>query len=256
MAQEKKMIPVKIRRQDSPQAQAYWQEFLVPHVPNLNVIALLMELRTKPYNAQGEKVSAVAWEAACLEEVCGTCTMLVNGRPRQACTALVDNLTWPIELAPLTKFPIVRDLITNRSRMFEDLKKTKAWVDIDGTYDLGPGPRQSTSLAQDRYTMSTCMTCGCCLEACPQYGPHKKFVGPQVINQVNLFNLHPTGAMQAPERLEALMGEGGITDCGDAQNCVKVCPKNIPLTESIAQVSHDVTKYAFKKLLGGRSVKS
>ena len=87
--------------------------------------------------------------------------------------------------------------------------------------------------------------------SCPQYGPQSPFIGPQAINQVRLFNSHPTGEMEADLRLEAVMGEGGITGCGDAQNCVKVCPKHIPLTESIAEVSRDTTVRAFKKLWSG-----
>ena len=92
------------------------------------------------------------------------------------------------------------------------------------------------------------MTCGCCLEACPQYGPQSPFIGPQAINQVRLFNSHPTGEMDADARLEAVMGPDGITGCGDAQNCVKACPKQIPLTESIAAVSRATTLHALKKL--------
>ena len=80
------------------------------------------------------------------------------------------------------------------------------------------------------------MTCGCCLEACPQYGPTHEFIGPVALNQVRLFNLHPSGAMHKNERLEAVMGEGGVDDCGKAQNCVEVCPKEIPLVDSIAVV--------------------
>ena len=88
------------------------------------------------------------------------------------------------------------------------------------------------------------------MEACPNYGPQSKFIGPQAISQVRLFNSHPTGEMNADERLETLMGDGGINDCGDAQNCVKVCPKQIPLTESIGEVSRATTKHAIKKLFG------
>jgi succinate dehydrogenase / fumarate reductase iron-sulfur subunit len=62
--------------------------------------------------------------------------------------------------------------------------------------------------------------------------------------------MHPTGVMHARERLEALMGEGGIADCGNAQNCVHACPKEIPLTESIAAVGRQTTAYALKRLLG------
>jgi succinate dehydrogenase / fumarate reductase iron-sulfur subunit len=248
MEKEKRTIHVKIKRQDAQNAQCYWEEFFIPYRPNMNVIAVLMELRHAPETMQGKQTTPIAWEAACLEEVCGTCSMIINGKPRQACSALVDTLASPIVLEPFTKFPVIRDLIVDRSRMFEGLIKTKAWVTLDGTHDLGPGPKYPQELALKRYYLSECMTCGCCLEACPQYGPSSPFVGPQVINQVNLFNTHPTGSLDKAERLESVMGEGGITDCGDAQNCVAACPKKIPLTESIAEVSRDTTKHAFKKL--------
>lgn len=72
----------------------------------------------------------------CLEEVCGACSMVINGKPRQSCTALIDQLEQPIRLEPMRTFPVVRDLQVDRSRMFDSLKKVKAWIPIDGTYDL------------------------------------------------------------------------------------------------------------------------
>jgi succinate dehydrogenase / fumarate reductase iron-sulfur subunit len=143
----------------------------------------------------------------------------------------------------MTKFPLVRDLQVDRSRMFNDLKKVKAWVQLDGSHELGPGPRQSQENQEEAYPLSRCMTCGCCMEACPQVNDASPFIGPAAISQVRLFNLHPSGKMHAAERLEALMGEGGVADCGKAQNCVEVCPKEIPLVDSIAQVSRQTTKH-------------
>ena len=81
------------------------------------------------------------------------------------------------------------------------------------------------------------------MEACPQFAPGSTFVGPHAISLVRLYNLHPSGKTTAAERLESLMGEGGIQDCGKAQNCVEVCPKEIPLVDSIAVVSGQVTKH-------------
>jgi succinate dehydrogenase / fumarate reductase iron-sulfur subunit len=81
------------------------------------------------------------------------------------------------------------------------------------------------------------------MEACPQINEGSDFIGPAAISQVRLFNLHPSGKMHAAERLEAVMGEGGVADCGKAQNCVEVCPKEIPLVDSIAQVSRAATKH-------------
>jgi hypothetical protein len=86
------------------------------------------------------------------------------------------------------------------------------------------------------------MTCGCCLEACPQYNDSSEFIGAAALNQVRLFNLHPSGAMHKNERLDSVMGEGGVADCGKAQNCVEVCPKEIPLVDSISVVARDTTK--------------
>jgi succinate dehydrogenase / fumarate reductase iron-sulfur subunit len=126
--------------------------------------------------------------------------------------------------------------------MFKDMKRVRAWIEIDGTHELGPGPRESPEAQQERYPLSRCMTCGCCLEACPQYGDATKFVGPFAINLVRLYNAHPTGAMHKGERLESVMGEGGVADCGKAQNCLEVCPKDIPLVDSIAHVARDATK--------------
>ena len=80
---------------------------------------------------------------------------------------------------------------------------------------------------------------------------HSKFIGAAAISQVRLFNLHPTGAMNKGERLAALMGPGGIQDCANAQNCVKACPKGIPLTESIAAVNRDAWKQALLGWLVG-----
>jgi succinate dehydrogenase / fumarate reductase iron-sulfur subunit len=91
------------------------------------------------------------------------------------------------------------------------------------------------------------MTCGCCLEACPQYTQVNHFVGAAVISQARLFNDNPTGKALKDERLEILMGEGGVADCGKAGNCAEVCPKEIPLLESIAAVQRQATVYAVKK---------
>lgn len=242
----KRTVKLKIKRADGPNQSSRWEEFEVPWQTHMNVIAALGEVRKKPVTTDGDKVSPVAWEASCLEEVCGACTMVINGRVRQACSAMIDTISpngEPITLEPMTKFPLVRDLVVDRSRMFEDLKKVKAWIFLDGSHELGRGPRQSQENQEEAYPLSRCMTCGCCLEACPQVNDSSNFIGPAAINQVRLFNLHPSGKLQASARLESLMGEDGVAGCGKSQNCVKVCPKEIPLVDSIASVSRQVTKH-------------
>lgn len=247
---EEKMVRFIITRQDSPESSSYQEEFQIPYRPNMNVISALMEIRRNPVNAKGEKTTPVQWEMNCLEEVCGACSMVINGKARQSCTALVDKLDQPIRLEPMATFPVVRDLVIDRSRMFNAMKRVKAWIPIDGTYDLGPGPRMPERQRQWAYELSKCMTCGVCLEACPNVNDRSDFIGPFALSLVRLFNTHPTGAMHKEERLNALMGEGGIEDCGNSQNCVQSCPKGIPLTTSIASMNRATTLQMFKNFFG------
>jgi succinate dehydrogenase / fumarate reductase iron-sulfur subunit len=233
-----KSVDIRIRRREKQGSDAYWEEFSIPYRPNLNIISALMEIRKNPVTKDGKQTTPPVWDMNCLEQVCGICTMVINGKVRQSCSALVDQLEQPITLEPMSKFPNVRDLVVDRSEMFEHLKRVKAWVEIDGSYDLGPGPKISPEEASERYAYSRCMTCGCCLEACPQYG-EGNYIGPQAIAQVRYLNMHPTGKITRDERLEGIMGEDGITNCGNAQNCVRVCPMSIPLTKAIYEENRE-----------------
>lgn len=243
-----RLITFRIWRQESPDHEGRFEEFKVPYYPKANVIACLMAIQRNPVNAEGRPTTPVVWDSSCLEEVCGSCTMNINGRVLMACSSLVDKLKEPITLEPLRKFPLVRDLAVDRERMFDALKKIRGWIPIDGTYNLGPGPRQSQKDQAAMYVLSTCMTCACCLEACPQVQVDNQFIGAAAISQARLFNMNPTGKLNAEERLRGLMAEGGIQDCGKAQNCVQVCPKEIPLTTSIAEMNREVTKQLFKDI--------
>ncbi|HET6248667.1 MAG TPA: succinate dehydrogenase iron-sulfur subunit [Tepidisphaeraceae bacterium] len=249
-----RIIVIRIRREDRAGAGHRWEEFSIPHRPQMNVISCLQHIAAHPVTSDGKPTTSPAWDSSCLEEVCGACTMLINGRVRQACSALVDKIAKPdepITLEPLTKFPLVRDLVVDRSRLFGDLKRVRAWVPIDGTFDLGPGPAVSRKQQETAYPLSRCISCGCCLEACPQYTPVNHFVGAAVISQVRLFNEHPTGRALKEDRLEEMMSDGGVADCAKAGNCVEVCPKKIPLLESIAVVQRQVTVHAIRRFFDG-----
>lgn len=244
MATNGKTIIVKIKRQDNANSKPYWEEFELPYKRNMNVTSSLMDIAANPVTRDGKKTTPVSYDSNCLEEVCGSCAMVINGKARMACSALVDQLEQPIRIEPLSKFPVIRDLTVDRQFMFDSLKRVKAWIPIDGTYNLGEGPRVAPEVQEKAYPLSRCITCGNCLEVCPQVNENNNFMGAAIFSQVRLFNMHPTGAMHAKERIEAVMGRGGIEDCANAQNCVKACPKEIPLTESLAEVNRQAWKQA------------
>lgn len=264
MATETKTVRLKIKRCDGPGKPSRWELFDVPAEPGDNIISCLQYIAANPVTADGKRTTPVVWDSCCLEEICGACTMLVNGGVRQSCSALIGQMLegatgGVITLEPMSKFPLVRDLWVDRSRLFNDLKRVRAWVPIDGTYDMGPGPRESADEAEVRYKLSTCMSCGCCLEACPQYllipeeqGWKTNFIGAAPISQARLFNLHDTGRHLLEDRMDVLTGPGGVSDCGNAQNCVKVCPKEIPLAESIGAVGRAVTVHSIMSWFSGK----
>ena len=273
---KKKIVPVrfrvKIERQLAPGRPPYWETHQVEYEENMNVISVLQRIAANAETDSGKKVAPVAWDCGCLEEVCGACTMVINGKVRQSCSALVAKLLEAqpdaITLEPMSKFPVERDLVVNRKRAFDALKKVKAWVPVDSYVDMGPGQKQSRSQQEQAYPLSQCMTCGCCLEACPQYtkiemsqkdgeseedfqlrqdeANQRGFIGAHAISQAMLFNDNPTGQFNKAERLDALTAEGGIQMCGNAQNCVAVCPKEIPLTTSIGRAGRATTLHQIK----------
>lgn len=80
-------IHVRVLRQDAPGQESYWERHAIPYEPNMNVISILQRIAAAARAEDGRSVAPVAWDCNCLEEVCGSCTMLVNGRTRMACTA-------------------------------------------------------------------------------------------------------------------------------------------------------------------------
>jgi succinate dehydrogenase / fumarate reductase iron-sulfur subunit len=235
-----KTVRIEIKRQASPDAPSTWESFDLPWRPGMNVISAMMEIAANPVTAEGRATTPITYDSNCLEEICGSCAMKINGKARMACSALVENLEQPIKVEPLSKFPLVRDLQVDRSVLFENLMAVKAWVPVDGTYDLGSGPRVFPQQQEANYPLSNCISCCCCMEVCPQFNDSTNFVGAATIAQVKLFNMDPIGAELKEERLRALAGEGGIQECGYAQNCVEACPKQLPLIEAISDVGREV----------------
>ncbi len=103
-------IQVEIKRQSTPGQPAATEKFSVPYRPGMNITSLLGEIAMNPVTVDGKATTPITYDSNCLEEICGSCAMLINGKARMACSALVDKLEQPIRLAPLSKFPVVRDL--------------------------------------------------------------------------------------------------------------------------------------------------
>lgn len=223
----------------------YWEVFFIDVRSGMNVISALLEIQKNPVTADGKKTTPVVWESGCLEEVCGACSMLINSKPRQACSALLEKIFEEtghatITLEPFTKFPLVRDLAVDRASLFDTFKKVKAWVEVDGYF--GSGPILEKESQEIMYPLSQCMVCGCCIEGCPQTTLTSAFIGAAAIAQVQLLSIHPTARLLHQERLRVLQQKDGVAMCRNIQNCERVCPKKIPLVNSIAIARRETMK--------------
>jgi succinate dehydrogenase / fumarate reductase iron-sulfur subunit len=242
---------LRIERQDSLEKPetARTEERLVELEPQSSVLEALLGSEATHQGDGGP----VAHEGECHEGVCGGCTMLVGGRVKLACMTSLESAAdkrGVIRLAPLSKFPLVRDLVVDRSRIVESSKRLQLYQPLPAMSGgvLAPEtPEAAASLAR----LDTCTNCGACLEACPQYGDHGEFVGAQALHQLRVHNLRANGAHGLVARLEAAMAPGGIHDCGKAQNCVEVCPAEIPLADSLQSVARQTSRHLiFGWLLG------
>lgn len=244
-----KKAHIKVKRKDNPSSYSYWHEFEVDYKDGMTVVDALVEIRKNPVTMDGKKVLPVVWESVCHGEKCGACAMVVNGKVRLACSSLVYKLKKPIILKPMSKFPVIRDLWIDRSGMFDALKKMKNLTKIDGYHDLGKGPLYTEDQLVALYKYSTCISCGACLQACPQYNQQSPYVGAHALGQVLLYNLKPHTKNGTHKRLNDIMGIGGVVECGHAENCAKVCPKDIPLSDAISRLNWQVNLKALRNFL-------
>ena len=90
MANSKTVI-FKIKRQETPESKPYWEEFELQYRSGMNVTSALMDIAANPVTRQGKATTPVTYDSNCLEEICGSCAMLINGQAKMACSALVAN---------------------------------------------------------------------------------------------------------------------------------------------------------------------
>lgn len=172
------------------------------------------------------KEEPIRWQHSCLVRKCGACAMRINGVPRLACATFLRDLKKKITLEPLGKFPVIADLIVDRSRIDEDLKKMKIWLEEKAL------PNAWTF--ENRYQSSRCLLCGCCLEVCPNYGPKTLFAGAAAaVNAYRIFaeSRKTTAHYQA---VQAAYKKSYYETCSQSLSCNEICPAKIPVTELLA----------------------
>lgn len=232
-------IKIIIQRQEDAQSQPYTQSFLYEGSGAMTVADFLAELNTRDplLTEDGKPAARVAYQTSCHEKKCGACAMLVNGAPRLACSVFLScsvHKDGTIRLAPLSKFPVVRDLITDRSQTFAMLEKMQAWLIRKSETDAGWN-------RQLQYQAGQCLACGCCLEVCPNYLAGSVFGGAAAMIQAYKVIEQNSNDEHRAELLKQYE-EHFFTGCSQSLSCVRACPARLPLDDIQARANAHLLK--------------
>jgi fumarate reductase iron-sulfur subunit len=213
-----------------PEQAARVQTYEMDEVEGMTLFILLSELREK-------QDPSLQFDFVCRAGVCGSCGMVINGRPGLACRTLTAELPADITLAPLPTFELIGDLSVNTGKWMREMtERLEAWVHAkQAEVDLRRHEeRMDPDLADQVYELDRCIECGCCVAACGTAHMRTDFVGAVGLNKVARFSLDPRDERTDADMYELVGNDDGVFGCMSLLACNDLCPKELPLQSQIA----------------------
>ena len=227
-----KTILYRVRRYDPSREPApRWQDFTIPRVSGMTVLDGLWTIKET-------QDASLVWRSSCRMGVCGSCGMLINGKPKLGCNTQVSELASDVvAVAPLPNFDIIRDLVPDLAPMFDSHAALKPYLireDVrereSPTGEFG----QSIHELEKYLQFSYCIKCGCCMAACPTYATDPNYSGPMPLGQAHRYNADSRdGGFKA--RKPQLAGGSGPWRCHYAGECSRACPKGVDPATAVAE---------------------
>ena len=212
---------ISVLRRDRGAKDSYWQSFSYsPLSENDTVATALSRLNEREplTDETGAAARKIEWECSCLQKKCGACAMVIGGRPQLACDARLSAFqSGLVKIQPLRKFPVVCDLVVDRSILFENLKTLQLWLRSDAELS---GRDQELA-----YEASECIQCGCCLEICPNFYAGGSFFGMATVPITTRLLTEMTP--KEYRVLAKLYAAHTFAGCGKSLACKDICPKKI-----------------------------
>lgn len=190
---------------------------------------------------RGDLDSTLGFRRSCAHGVCGSDAMRINGRNRLACKVLVHDLNSPeVTIEPLLGMKVLRDLIVDMDPFFDHYKSTLPYLINEEALPEDGKERLQSPAERERFDDTTkCILCAACTTSCPSFWANDQYVGPAAIVNAHrfIFDSRDTGAAA---RLEVLNEQFGVWRCRTAFNCTEACPRDIKITQAIAEVKHAI----------------
>lgn len=191
----------------------------------------------------------LSYRWSCRMGVCGSCGMMVNGKPVLTCATFLEKFTpGPIRVEPLENFPVIRDLVIEMSDFLDKLKKVKPWIIREEEGSTEEEYLQTPSQLADYKQYSMCINCMLCYAACPVYGLEPGFVGPAALALAQRYNMDSRDQGNR-QRLEALSDDNGLWQCTFVGECSAVCPKQVDPAGAIQRYKVEAANHWWKELL-------
>jgi fumarate reductase iron-sulfur subunit len=193
-----------------------------------------------------EQDPSLQFDFVCRAGICGSCAMLINGRPTLACRTLTRALPVPIRLAPLPVFELIGDLSVNTGSWMRGLsERLETWVHSDAEPDVDAiEAPMAPAQAQAIYELERCIECGCCVAGCGTAIMHAEFVGAVGLNKIARLQLDPRDTRTDADYYELIGTDAGIFGCMSLLGCQDVCPKNLSLQTQLAYLRRKMLRVA------------
>ena len=178
----------------------------------------------------------LSFDFVCRAGICGSCGMMINGRPRLACRTLTKDLPDVITLMPLPAFKLIKDLSVNTGEWFEGMtKRVESWIHSQKEVDISAvEERVEPEVAQEVFELDRCIECGCCIASCATKVMREDFLGAAGMNRVVRFMIDPHDERSDEDYYELVGNDNGVFGCMSLIACHDVCPKELPLQSKIA----------------------
>jgi fumarate reductase iron-sulfur subunit len=225
-----------------PAQAPHWQTYELDDAAGMTLFIALTEIR--------EKLDpSLQFDFVCRAGICGSCAMLVNGRPALACKTLTQSLGAAFTLAPLPVFELIGDLSVNTGKWMRGMsERLQTWVhQQQAQIDLTRlEERMEPGLAEQIYELERCIECGCCVSACGTAHMREDFVGAVGLNKIARFRLDPRDARDDADFYDLVGDDDGVFGCMSLLGCHDVCPKQLPLQTQLAFVRRKMVAMAWK----------
>lgn len=214
---------------EDPASKPHMQAFELAETPFMSLFIALNKIRE-------EQDPTLQFDFVCRSAVCGSCAMMVNGRPSLACKTLTSQLDSTIRLHPLPAFRLVGDLSVDTGTWFRGMtERVQGWIDEKAPFDPNAlEERMDDDLAQAIYERERCIECGCCVASCAVANTRPAFVAPAGLNRVARFMMDPRDRRKTGDWFEVFASDEGVFGCLGLMACQDVCPKELPLREVYA----------------------